>query len=87
MKRLLLTTLALLALALTPAIHAQATALRTTASRSASSSTPREMSLGDLFSDSVSSWQLMVSYMFMEHLGVEGSYGEDEHDPRHASRS
>jgi hypothetical protein len=28
------------------------------------------------FTDSVSSWRLMVGYQFMEHLAVEGSYGE-----------
>jgi hypothetical protein len=30
----------------------------------------------ELFDDSVSSWRLMISYQFMEYLGVEGSYGE-----------
>jgi hypothetical protein len=30
----------------------------------------------DLFADSVSAWHLMVGYQFMEHLGVEGSYGQ-----------
>ena len=29
----------------------------------------------DAFSDSVSTWHLMVGYQFMEHLGVEGAYG------------
>jgi opacity protein-like surface antigen len=28
------------------------------------------------FTDSVSTWRLMVGYQFMEHLAVEGSYGE-----------
>lgn len=31
---------------------------------------------GDFLSDSVSSYRLMVGYQFMEHLGVEGGYGE-----------
>ena len=35
-----------------------------------------ESVLGATFSDSVSSWRLMVGYQFMEHLGVEGSYGQ-----------
>ena len=30
----------------------------------------------DLFSDSVSAWHLMVGYQFMEHLAVEGAYGQ-----------
>ena len=25
----------------------------------------------------------MVGYQFMEHLAVEGGYGQTEHDPRH----
>ena len=29
-----------------------------------------------LFSDKVSSYRLMVGYQFMEHMGVEGGYGE-----------
>lgn len=31
---------------------------------------------GAFLSDSVSSYRLMVGYRFMEHLGVEGGYGE-----------
>ena len=31
---------------------------------------------GQFLSDSVSSYRLMVGYRFMEHLGVEGGYGE-----------
>ena len=30
----------------------------------------------DFFSDSVSAWHLMVGYQFMEHLAVEGAYGQ-----------
>ena len=31
---------------------------------------------GELFSDKVSSYRLMVGYQFMEHLAVEGGYGQ-----------
>jgi hypothetical protein len=31
---------------------------------------------GEFLGDSVSSYRLMVGYQFMEHLGVEGGYGE-----------
>ena len=31
---------------------------------------------GELFTDTVSSWRLMINYQFMEHLGVEGGYGQ-----------
>jgi predicted porin len=30
----------------------------------------------DLFADSTSAWHLMVTYQFMEHLAVEGAYGQ-----------
>jgi len=30
------------------------------------------------FSDSVSTWHLMVGYQFLEHLSVEGAYGESK---------
>ena len=76
MKGLLLTTLALLALASTPAIHAQQRAPRTTASSLGDFEYTEGDEFGDLFADSVSSWHLMINYMFMEHLGVEGSYGK-----------
>lgn len=32
----------------------------------------------DPFSDSVSTWHLMVGYQFLEHLSVEGAYGESK---------
>lgn len=78
MKSLLLTTLALLALlALTPAIHAQTSgAAYYGLSLGDFEYTEGDEFFGDLFSDSVSSWHLMINYMFMEHLGVEGSYGK-----------
>jgi OOP family OmpA-OmpF porin len=31
---------------------------------------------GEFLADTVSSYRLMVGYQFMEHLGVEGGYGE-----------
>ena len=75
MKNLLLATLALLAVALTPAIQAQA-----------GGAAYYGLSIGELdyvdedfgprFEDSVDTWRVMMTYMFMEHLGVEGSYGE-----------
>jgi hypothetical protein len=74
MKKLLFSTFALLALAGTSLVEAQP------------ESAYYGLSIGELdyadevfgprFADSVSSWRLMVGYMFMEHLGVEGSYGE-----------
>jgi opacity protein-like surface antigen len=32
----------------------------------------------DFFSDTVSAWHLMVGYQFMEHLAVEGAYGQSD---------
>ncbi len=74
MKNPALPLLALLALASTPFVDAQP------------ESAYYGLSIGELdyadedfgprFADSVDSWRLMVGYMFMEHLGVEGSYGE-----------
>jgi opacity protein-like surface antigen len=75
MRHLLLTTLALLALA--PAIHAQPDgAAYYGLALGDFEYTEGDEFACDLFSDSVSSWHLMISYMFMEHLGVEGSYGQ-----------
>jgi opacity protein-like surface antigen len=76
MKGLLLTTLALLALALAPAIHAQTDGAAYYGLALGDFEYIEGDEFGDLFSDSVSSWHLMISYMFMEHLGVEGSYGK-----------
>ena len=33
---------------------------------------------GESFADSVSAWHLMVGYQFMEHLAVEGGYGQSK---------
>ena len=76
MKGLLLTTLALLALASTPAIHAQAAGAAYYGLSLGDFEYTEGDEFGDLFDDSVSSWHLMINYMFMEHLGVEGSYGK-----------
>jgi hypothetical protein len=75
MKSLLLPLLTLLALVTAPAAHSQP------------ESAYYGLSLGQLdytdegftpklFSDSVSTWHLMVGYQFMEHLSVEGAYGK-----------
>ena len=48
-----------------------------TASRSATFDYQEDDGVGgELFSDSVSSYRLMVGYQFMEHLTVEGGYGK-----------
>jgi hypothetical protein len=62
--------LALLLAAVTPSVHAQDGAAY------------YGLSLGEMdytdqpFSDSASTWHLMVAYQFNEHLAVEGSYGQ-----------
>jgi len=63
--------LGLLVLAATPAVHAQ------------DGTAYYGLSIGeldyndsDVFSDSVSTWHLMVGYQFLEHLSVEGAYGQ-----------
>ncbi len=77
MKGLPLTTLALLAAGLTPAVHAQSGGAASYGLALGDFDYTEGDGLGtDLFSDSVSSWHLMINYMFMEHLGVEGSYGK-----------
>jgi len=76
MKSLLLTTLALFALALTPAVYAQTTGAAYYGLSLGNFEYTEGDEFGDLFDDSVSSWHLMINYMFMEHLGVEGSYGK-----------
>jgi hypothetical protein len=62
--------LALFVTAVAPAVHAQDGAAY------------YGLSLGELdfteepFSDTVSTWHIMVAYQFNEHLAVEGSYGQ-----------
>jgi len=68
----LLAPLALLALGVAPAAQAQ------------DGTAYYGLSLGeidytdDVFTDTTSTWHLMVGYMFTEHLGVEGAYGESD---------
>ena len=72
MKNPALLLLALLALAPAPAANAQ------------DGTAYYGLSIGEIdyadepFDDSVNAWHLMVGYMFLEHLGVEGSYGQSE---------
>jgi hypothetical protein len=75
MKAPTVTRLALLALLLVgvaPAVHAQ------------DGTAYYGLSIGeldyseDVFDDTTSTWHLMVGYMFTEHLGVEGAYGESD---------
>lgn len=76
MKKLVLPVLALLAWALTPTVEAQPESAYYGLSLGEFDYTEGDGLGGDLFTDSVSSWRLMVGYQFMEHLAVEGSYGE-----------
>ena len=63
---------ALLALAAAPAAHAQ------------DGTAYYGLTIGDLdyadepFDDSVSAWHLMVGYQFLDHLAVEGAYGQSK---------
>ena len=68
--------LALVVLSAAPALHAQDGTAYYGVSIGEIDYSDSESVLGATFSDSVSSWRLMVGYQFMEHLGVEGSYGE-----------
>jgi hypothetical protein len=72
MKASTLALLALLALGVAPAVQAQ------------DGTAYYGLSLGeldyseDVFTDTTSTWHLMVGYMFTEHIGVEGAYGESD---------
>jgi hypothetical protein len=72
MKAPTLALLALLALAAAPAADAQ------------DGTAYYGLSIGDIdyadepFTDSVSAWHLMVGYQFLEHLAVEGAYGQSK---------
>lgn len=74
MNKPLLALLALTAWALTPVVQAQPDSAYY--GLSIGEFDYSEDAFGDVFQDSVSSWRLMVGYQFMEHLAVEGSYGE-----------
>jgi hypothetical protein len=76
MKRLLL-VVALLSLAATSAVDAQPGSAYYGLSIGEFDYAEEDIFSGsELFSDTVSSWRLMVGYQFMEHLTVEGSYGK-----------
>jgi opacity protein-like surface antigen len=78
MKTPVITLLALVVLAAAPAAHAQ------------DGTAYYGLAIGEFdyednffqgfeaFSDSASTWHLQVGYQFMEHLAVEGSYGESK---------
>jgi hypothetical protein len=77
MKDSALLSLAFLALAAAPAAHAQ------------EGTAYYGLSIGEFdysdssftvepFSDSVTTWHLMVGYQFLDHLSVEGAYGESK---------
>lgn len=72
MKAPTLALLALLALAVAPALHAQDGA----AYYGVSIGELDYSESGDIIDDTVSSWRLMIAYQFMEHLAVEGGYGQ-----------
>ncbi len=76
MRSLLLTTLALLALALTPAVHAQPDgAAYYGFALGDFEYAEGDQFLGDLFSDSVSSWHLMVDYSSWSILASKAATG------------
>jgi outer membrane protein with beta-barrel domain len=78
MKTPVITSLALLVFAAAPAAHAQ------------DGTAYYGLAIGEFdyednffngfegFSDSVSTWHLQVGYQFLEHLAVEGAYGESK---------
>jgi hypothetical protein len=75
MKKPLLALAALLALASLQAAHSQPESAYYGLSLGELDYTDEGFTDG-LFSDSVSTWHLMVGYQFMEHLAVEGAYGK-----------
>jgi opacity protein-like surface antigen len=74
MKNPAIALLALLVLAVAPSAHAQdGTAYY---GLSIGEFDYEENIVGEQFADSASTWHLMVGYQFMEHLSVEGAYGQ-----------
>jgi opacity protein-like surface antigen len=73
MKYLLL---ALLALGITPAIHAQPESAYYGIAVGTFDYDEKDVFGRPFLSDTTSSYRLMVGYQFMEHLGVEGGYGK-----------
>ncbi len=78
MKTPALALLVLVALGVAPAVDAQDGTAYYGISLGEFDYTEEDGAGGDLFSDSVSAWHLMVGYQFMEHLAVEGSYGQSD---------
>jgi opacity protein-like surface antigen len=78
MKKPALALLALVALGVAPVVDAQDGTAYYGISLGEFDYTEEDGAGGDLFSDSVSAWHLMVGYQFMEHLAVEGSYGQSD---------
>ena len=76
MKHLLLALLALPALGVVSTVEAQAGSAYYGLALGTFDYTEEDGLGNDFLSDSVSSYRLMVGYQFMEHLGVEGGYGE-----------
>src|SRR5688572_163281 len=75
MKNSVLAAFALLVLAAAPSVDAQPESAYYGISIGEFDYT--DNGFGDeLFADSVSAWHLMVGYQFMEHLSVEGAYGQ-----------
>jgi len=76
MKNPAIALLALVVLAAAPAAHAQdGTAYY---GLSIGEFDYDETIFGASFADSASTWHLQVGYQFMEHLAVEGAYGESD---------
>lgn len=72
MKNPAIALLALLILGVAPAVQAQDGA----AYYGVSLGEFNYSESGDLIDDTVSSWKLTINYQFLEHLAVEGAYGQ-----------
>jgi opacity protein-like surface antigen len=76
MKNPAIAVLALFVLAAAPAAHAQEGTAYYGLSIGEFDYEDDLFGVGEAFSDSVSTWHLMVGYQFLEHLAVEGAYGQ-----------
>jgi hypothetical protein len=76
MKKHALATLAVLAAAFAPAVHAQDGAAYYGVSFGEFDYSEGDGAGTDFIDDTVSSWRLTINYQFMEHLAVEGAYGQ-----------
>jgi len=72
MKNPAIALLALLTLGVAPAIHAQ----DGSAYYGVSLGEFNYSETGDFIDDTASSWKLMINYQFLDHLAVEGAYGQ-----------